>query len=91
MLLPEFSISPSGYYAKASWIRHFFEKSSCESFHQHHVVTNITVTLSGAKQDPDGEIENSVKSIFEIRIPNFSYIQVIVFDLSYLPVAAVGT
>ena len=30
------------------------------------------------------------KSIFEIRIPNFCYIQVIVFDLSYLPVAAVG-
>ena len=26
-----------------------------------------------------------------IRIPNFCYIQVIVFDLSYLPVAAVGT
>ena len=41
--------------------------------------------------DPDGEIENSGKSIFEIRIPNFFYIQVIVFDLSYLPVAAVGT
>ena len=42
-------------------------------------------------QDPDGEIENSGKSIFEIRIPNFCYIQVIVFDLGYLPVAAVGT
>ena len=40
---------------------------------------------------PDGEIENSVKSIFEIRIPNFCYIQVIVFDLGYLPVAAVET
>ena len=39
---------------------------------------------------PSGEIENSGKSIFEIRIPNFCYIQVIVFDLSYLPVAAVG-
>ena len=39
----------------------------------------------------DGEIENSGKSIFEIRIQNFCYIQVIVFDLSYLPVAAVGT
>ena len=25
------------------------------------------------------------------RIPNFCYIQVIVFDLDYLPVAAVGT
>ena len=25
------------------------------------------------------------------RIPKFCYIQVIVFDLSYLPVAAVGT
>ena len=31
------------------------------------------------------------KSIFEIRNQNFCYIQVIVFDLSYLPVAAVGT
>ena len=41
--------------------------------------------------DPDGEIENSGKNIFEIRIPNFCYIQVIVFHLSYLPVAAVGT
>ena len=41
--------------------------------------------------DPDGEIENSGKSIFEIRIQNFCYIQVIVFGLSYLPVAAVGT
>ena len=28
-------------------------------------------------QDPDGEIENSGKSIFEIRIPNFCYIQVV--------------
>ena len=42
-------------------------------------------------EDPDGEIENSGKSIFKIRIPNFCYIQVLVFDLSYLPVAAVGT
>ena len=38
-------------------------------------------------QDPDGEIENSGKS----RIPKFCYIKFIVFDLSYLPVAAVGT
>ena len=42
-------------------------------------------------QDPDGEIENSGKSFFLIRIPNFCYIQVIVFDLDYPPVAAVGT
>ena len=41
-------------------------------------------------KDPDGEIENSGKSIFETRIPNFCYIQVIVFHFSYLPVAAVG-
>ena len=41
--------------------------------------------------DPDGEIENSWKSIFEIRNQNFYYIQVIVFDLNYLPVAAGGT
>ena len=33
-------------------------------------------------KDPDGEIENSGKSIFEIRIPNFCYIQVKVCDLS---------
>ena len=31
------------------------------------------------------------KSIFEIRNQNFCYIQVIVFDLSYLPVAAIWT
>ena len=31
------------------------------------------------------------KAFFEIRIQNFCYIQVIIFDLSYLPVAAVGT
>ena len=42
-------------------------------------------------KDPDGEIENSWKSIFEIQNQNFCYIQIIVFDLSYLPVAAVGT
>ena len=42
-------------------------------------------------RDSDGEIDNSGKNIFEIRIPNFCYIQVIVFDLSYLPVAAIGT
>ena len=41
--------------------------------------------------DPGGEIENFGKIIFKIRIPNFCYIQVIVFDLSYLPVASVGT
>ena len=46
---------------------------------------------TAANQDPDGEIENSEKSIFEIRIQNFCYIQVIVFDFSYLPVAAIGT
>jgi len=40
---------------------------------------------------PDGEIENYGKNIFEIRMTNFYYIQVIVFDFSYLPVAAVGT
>ena len=34
------------------------------------------------------------KNIFQIRIPNFCYIQVIVFDLlttGYLPVGAVGS
>ena len=42
------------------------------------------------RKDPDVGVENPGKGIFEIRIPNFCYIQVIVFDLSYLPVAAVG-
>ena len=42
-------------------------------------------------QDPDGEVEKPGKSIFEIRNQNFCYIQVIIFDLSNLPVAAVRT
>ena len=42
-------------------------------------------------QDPDGKIENSGKNIFEIRMTNFCYVQVIVLDFSYLPVSAVGT
>ena len=41
--------------------------------------------------DPDDEIKNSGKKNGKSRIPNFCYIQVIVFDLGYLPVAAVGT
>ena len=41
-------------------------------------------------KDPEGKIENSGKSIFKIRNQNFCYIQVILFDLRYLPVAAVG-
>ena len=44
-----------------------------------------------SKQDPDGEIENSGKKHRKSRIPNFCYIQVIVFDLSYTSLAAVGT
>ena len=50
------------------------------------------------QQDPDGEIENSGKIIFEIRIPNFCYIQILVFYLKLklstsgrLPLAAVWT
>ena len=39
----------------------------------------------------DGEIENPWKSIFEIRNQNFCFIQVMLFDLSYLSVAAVWT
>ena len=42
-------------------------------------------------QDPDDEIENSGKTHGKIRIPKFCYIQVIVFEFNYLPVAAVGT
>ena len=38
--------------------------------------------------DPDGEIENSGKNIFEIWMTNFCYIQVIVFDFSYLPIGS---
>ena len=54
-----------------------------QSFHDFNILT--------ATRTPDGEIKNSGKSIFEVRIRNFCYIQVIVFDLSYLPVAAIGT
>ena len=41
----------------------------------------LKLVLVRIPQDPDGEIENSGKSIFEIRNQNFCYIQVIVFDL----------
>ena len=34
---------------------------------------------------------NSRKKHFLIRIPNFCFIQVILFDLGYIPVAAIGT
>ena len=37
------------------------------------------------------KLKISGKSMENSRIPNFYYIQVIVFDLNYLPVAAVGT
>ena len=40
---------------------------------------------------PTLKLEILGKSIFEIRNQNLCYIQVLVFDLSYLPVAAVGT
>ena len=39
----------------------------------------IIEKVQPCKKDPDGEIENSGKSIFKIRIPNFCYIQVMVF------------
>ena len=58
------------------------------SFQVLHTSKNSLMKLS--RKDPDGEIENSGKTIFEIRISIFCYIQVIVFDLGYLPVAAVG-
>ena len=58
----------------------------------------------GYRQDPDREIENSGKTFFKSRMRklqqklkvgyrscNFCYIQVIVFDLSFLPISAVGT
>ena len=35
----------------------------------------VSASTSTVDQDPDGEIENSGKSIFEIQIPNFFYIQ----------------
>ena len=60
------------------------------SFQWKIILTSAQVINFGA-QDPDGEIENSGKSIFEIPIANFCYIEVIIYDLSYLPVAAVGT
>ena len=40
---------------------------------------------------PTVKLKIPEKSIFKIRILNFCNIQVIVFDFSYLPVAAVGT
>ena len=40
---------------------------------------------------PTVKLEIPGKNIFEIRNQNFCYIQVIVFGLSYLPVAAVGS
>ena len=49
------------------------------------------VCLYVAVRIPTVKLKIPGKSIFEIRIPNFCYIQVIVFDLSYPPVAAVGT
>ena len=39
---------------------------------------------------PTVKLKIPVKNHGKIRIPNFCYIQVIVFDLSYLLVAAVG-
>ena len=45
----------------------------------------------GAGRIPAVKLEIPWKSIFEIRNQNFCYIPLIVFDLSYLPVAAVGT
>ena len=42
------------------------------------------------RQDPDGKIENSGKKAWEKQDTELLFIQVIVFDLSYLPVAAVG-
>ena len=47
--------------------------------------------LNGDIRIPTVKLKIPGKKIFEIRIPNFCYIEVIVFDLSYLPVAAVGT
>ena len=47
--------------------------------------------MTAKELDPNGEIENSGKIIFEIRNHNFRYIQVIVFDLRFRPVLAVGT
>ena len=55
------------------------------------VFSHMIWTTVKVSKDPDGEVENSGKSIFEIRVQNFCYIQVIVFDLCYLLMAAIGT
>ena len=51
--------------------------------HRHRISIGYWATHglgeSSPYQDPDGEIENSGKGIFEIRNQNFCYIQVIVF------------
>ena len=55
----------------------------------------ITITLTLCRsfrqwiRIPTVKLKDHGKSIFEIRNQNFCYIQVIVFDLSYLPMAAV--
>ena len=61
--------------------------------HQHQLATSrrsVSVTMESSVVQfriPTVKLKIPGKS----RIPNFCYIQVIVFDLSYLPMAAVGT
>ena len=50
-----------------------------------YAIKILWIKLEIQQLDPDGEIENSEKQHGKRRIPNFCYIQVIVFDLSYLP------
>ena len=69
----------------------YFYKPAKNQTTSHNFPEFMAKKRSRGHPNPDGEIENSGKSNFEIRIPNFCYIQVIVCDLSYLPVAAVGT
>ena len=47
-------------------LRHEYKENGQPGHHLHSVGTVI-----GKQQDPDGEIENSGKIIFEIRLPNF--------------------
>ena len=56
-----------------------------------YAIKILWIKLEIQQLDPDGEIENSEKQYWKSRIQKFCYIQVIVFDLSFLQVAAVGT
>ena len=74
---------------------YFMDSIRYESYHfievQGLVQDQAEMPTDQAIRIPTVKLKIPWKSIFEIRTQNFCYIQVIVFDLSYLPVAAIGT